>query len=224
MNIQKTQFSWGLIFLLLLFSSIGLGYRCYWYVISPGGDIGLENTGTTAGQAAIGNVSGSASYGEGTYGFWYKDFDPVICFEIDHTIWDLDTADVSATRAMIEGDQFELSNCGNCHLTFSLEWVETSPAPWVYGYGNGIDKFVTRARFTEDLAVPAVYDPARDYITDTPSWSSEDKFGPAGYDLTIDDIEYLWLEFLAPQGSSEESYYDIVNEITYRLEARANLP
>lgn len=221
---SSVKFVTLLFIFLFAFISNAFAYRCFWYVVTPGGNIGEENTGCTAGQATIGEVSGTETYGDGTYGFWYQGFEPVICFNIDHDTWELDSLDVSWTERMVLGEQIVISNCGNCHINFSLRWSESHPLEWSYGYTNFSDRFVTRARFTTELEAPSVYDHARDYVNDAVTWARDDRFGPAGYDMELDELQYLWLEFITPTGCIDPGDYEVENVLTYVLEAQVNLP
>ncbi len=194
-------------------------YRMFWWTVTPGGDVGDDETGTTLGQAAIGSVRGTSDLGDGSYGFWYEGFEPVVCFEITHDTWDLDSIDNLETRTMTPGEEIAVTNCGNCHLNFGINFVDSDPLDWTWGYSAGNDKFVLRASFT-DLPTSPTFDPTRDYIKDIITWATDDIFGPLGQDFGFEEDLNLWLQFYSPGRSTLYGG----NTITILLQAQANLP
>ncbi len=205
------------ILLLLMILSL-FAYKNDWWVISPSGVTDENATGNTAGQPAVGDVT--SLFHSGSYGFWYDQMDPFICFEISTLEWFIDSISVSESRSMIHGEQMELTNCGNCHIGFGLRVIDSSPIVWAHGYAIGDERFVLRARFVEGDVAPTLYDFSRDYVSDVVKWASPSLFGPDGFDFSFVDELNLWLQFVAPTDS--ELWGD--NTITMELSARANLP
>ncbi len=211
----------GLIMLLLV-ASVCFPYQMFWWTVTPGGDVGEDETGTTLGQAAIGYVAGSTDMGDGSYGFWYEGFEPYVCFEISTYDWDLDSADILETRTMVPGEEMTITNCGNCHLNFGLKFVDSAPLDWAWGYSSGPDKFVLRASFTDLPTAPTFFDPTRDYIKDIVTWATSDNFGPLGEDFDLSgSLLDLCLQCHCPSSST---LYETDNIVTILLQAQANLP
>ena len=176
--------------------------------------------GFTIGQTAIGQVSGTGSIDEGNYGFWNDMLDSIdICFTVIDSFWNIDSIELSEIHSMVDRGFISITNCGNCHLTFGLDFLGDSLG-WDIGTYSGPNKFTLRAQFNEDTLAPLGYDAHLDFIKDVVTWSSDIVFGPGGYDIAVEDFVHLWFCFLAPSTSTTFGN----NKITIGLLGRSYLP
>ncbi len=196
----------------------GAGLRMDSWVITPSPSPEDTLGGTTLGQTGAGPVSSEAY--EGMLGFWNAGPEPVLCIEMPDTVWDIDSVDVEEIVSMEAGQQLSVGNCSNVHIVLGLKFVETDTVTWAISYGNSRNRFVLRARFTEDETPPESYDVSYDFIEDIVTWSNETYFGGLGYDIAIADSRNMWLQFVAPSSSSTYG----PNRITIQTMGRMLLP
>ncbi len=212
-------------------ASSGFASRCFWWTISSSADVWTvcdSVNGVTVGQVSVGPVTNADDDTIGNYGFWNDFFgDFTLCFEIVDTslitidtIWNTDTLTVSSTITMVAGEQFVITNCGDCHIGFGLEGVGTAPCDWSFGAYNELDRCVVRAVFDNNPDPPVVFNRTHDYIKRSLTWANETKFGPDGFDLGLYEYYNLWMKFETPTRSSCYG----VNIITIRVWGRSYLP
>ena len=219
---NRTLITLGILLLVLLMSSPARADRCFWWTIGSGGDIrdGRSVGGVTLGQTAIGPVTESDGDSIGNYGFWNNFFDSLdICFTLSEDSWPLDTLRLSETVSMADSEYILVSNCGNCHLSFGLEFTGDILG-WSSGSWADINRFGLYARFNEDGACPAIFDSPLDFVKNLITWASPEIFGPSGNDLGIDDSYFLWFKFCSPTRS--DTYGD--NTIVVEITAKSYLP
>ncbi len=214
--------------LIMLFCSQAFAFRCFWWTVSSGG--GIDDTlsadstcfkrGFTAGQTAIGPVAGRIIVGSGNCGFWNDMFDSVeICINIVDTFWNVGSLGLSESKAMFDGEFILIENCGNCHLNLGLNY-EHDLLGWAIGSTPGPNKFTLRAQFTSRPTAPITYSPFRDFVKDEVIWSTENIFGPEGYDVPMNSGINLWFYILMPNTGS--IYGD--NTIVINLFGKSRLP
>ncbi len=163
------------------------------------------------GQTATGFVE-SERY-DGYLGFWNNGPVPVLCISTTDSLWNVDSIDVGETIAMSEGENLPIFNCSNVHINTGIRFMRTDTISWNISYSNSVDRFVLRARFTEDDTPPVSYDATYDYIKDVISWSTPILFGGQGWDIGLTESRNLWLQFIAPQLSTTYGPNTIVIEI-----------
>ncbi len=194
----RVRSRWGLVLIVLsVIVSIVYGARLSWWTAGCGAGTGAENTGFTAGQTVVGQQD------EGTYGFWWDQPEPILCISIDTDTWDLDSVDILEAISMMSGEQITVNNCGNCHENYGLVFNNSSPLSWDIGYSPESDRFVIRAKITEETIAPVGYDHSRDYIKDIVTWAHGVSFGTDGFAVPPGQDRYLWLQFVAPDFSDE---------------------
>ncbi len=212
------------IILIALVFSVALADRCFWWTIAPSAEVfdslGEVKRGATVGQTAIGPVSGRDAIEGGNYGFWNDLFENIdLCFTTVERFWDAGEADIFEFVSMEEEEFVYITNCGNCHIRFGLQYIENSLG-WILGVSPERNRFSYRARFTENDDPPVVYSPTMDFIKDIVTWSSPTIFGPGGYDVPINGFVYLWFQLLTPMAPCAYG----ANIITTRVWAKSYLP
>ncbi len=212
MYVKKAQILLGV---LLLMAISCYGARLLWWTTGSQASTGGSNTGTTMGQSIIGRQYDGTT----TYGFWWNQPEPVICVLIDEENWFVDSVDIMETVTMINEETIRVSNCGNCHQNYGLEYIESSPLIWNIGYSSGANRFVMRAKFLERFETPSGFDHSRDYIKDVVSWAHGVSFGEDGFDVPSGDDRTMWLQFISPDNSTLYG----ANTITITLYCQVNL-
>ncbi|HHS50606.1 MAG TPA: hypothetical protein ENN07_05770 [candidate division Zixibacteria bacterium] len=213
-----------LIVIFLLFAAVsGISEgRVFWWTVSSSGEIidrGSIKRGITLGQTAIGPVSGESL--SAMYGFWNDMFDSLnVCIEIVEPLWVVGPTDLFQIISMLEEDVIAITNCGNCRLSLGLSFADDDGFGWSIGQAQGINRFVLRAQFSEDEEPPLLFHPVRDFIKETPTWATDLIFGPMGDNLMINRQLNLWLQFVAPELSS--NYGEV--RLTISLLAKPFLP
>ena len=110
-----------------------------------------------------------------------------------------------------------VENCGDIAATWGL-YISYPGIAWSPGIGPAFDKFVLRGIFNEEITTePTTFDPIHDYIRSSLIWSSPHYFGPDGWNIPVDDVRSLWLQFHAPTGSSIFSTHRLVLTIMAKI-------
>ena len=139
--------------------------------------------------------------------------------------WHLDTLDPCETRAMSVEDSFKVVNDGNVPIDLGIEVYRTVPSGWFAGFYQGPDNFMLLCEFTDNNTPPVTFSPVRDYVKMTVEWATENRFGPKGYNLLPppypyeDQMDYIWLKFLAPSSTSiiSEMRIEVMVIAKYRM-------
>ncbi len=113
-----------------------------------------------------------------------------------------------------------VENCGNFPLDYGLR-VYDSGGFWIPALMSGYDIFVLRSRFEDLATTPLLFNPMRDMVKSTTSWANEDDFGPFGFAVEPEETYRLWLQLIAPSGSS---IYDTRQELIMVLSFKPHLP
>jgi len=160
-----------IVFSLALVACSTYAEKCFWWTVSSCGDIWLDdslnNNGFTVGQVSAGPVASFYDSVLANYGFW-NDFlaDIELCFDLktafDDTMtwWSAGTLSLAETRTMSLTDSIVITNCGNCHVNFGLVVDSVFPGEWNPHFWADRDRFVLRAKFTNDPVVPMSFSTA----------------------------------------------------------------
>jgi len=129
--------------------------------------------------------------------------------------WDLDTLNRSETRTMETAEVIQLLNTGTIPIDFGLETVEffTSWSAGVWQYTN---IYVLRAEFDQNPTPPYPFNPSYDYVKNSIEWSTEDIFGPMGFNNPPGIPLNLWLQFNAPTSTYDYTRQTIILQVVAR--------
>jgi len=119
--------------------------------------------------------------------------------------WHLGTLDPGETHTMSIPESLKVRNDGNVPCDLGI--MVYSGDGWYASYFQAADNFVLMAEFTNINSPPTTFDRFEDYVKMSLDWAEENKFGPGGFNLLPDppyenQMDYLWLEFLAPTSTS----------------------
>lgn len=209
--------------ILISIVSLAYGDKCYWWVVSSSGEVfdslGARR-GSTLGQTSIGRAQDRYDTLKANYGFWNDMFDSVeICINVTDSFWNVGSLGLFETKAMADGEFILVENCGNCHLNFGLEY-DRDLLGWAIGSTPGPNKFTLRAQFTNRSSAPITYNPFMDFVKDELIWSTENIFGPEGYDVSISSTVNLWFLILMPNARSVYGN----NVVVINLSGKSRLP
>ena len=160
-----------IVFSLALLACSAYAQKCFWWTVSSCGDVWLDdslnNNGFTVGQVSAGPVASFYDSVLANYGFW-NDFlaDIELCFDLTTAFedtmiwWSAGTLSLAETRTMSLADSIVITNCGNCHVNFGLAVDSVFPGEWNPHFWADRDRFVLRAKFTNDPVVPMSFSTA----------------------------------------------------------------
>jgi len=155
----------------------------------------------------------------------------------DSVVWhvkDGDSVGLSEVITMGQRDSIKVYNVStvNVDLGLNIETILDTTDSWTVdpfwtpSFWEDLDRFVLMAQFTDDSEPPVVWQRNSDYLDYSLTWAkvSPRRLGPGGEnieDVTGDNTEMLWFQFIAPTNST-----NAVNTrcIITRLSARPHLP
>jgi len=155
----------------------------------------------------------------------------------DSVVWMVkegDSVGLSEVITMTQRDSIKVYNISTINVDLGmniqtiLDTIDswTVDPYWTPSFWEDLDRFVLMAQFTDDSEPPVVWQRNSDYLDYSITWAktSPRRLGPGGEnieDVTGDNTEMLWFQFIAPTNST-----NAVNTrcIITRISARPHLP
>jgi hypothetical protein len=199
----------------IMFVVIGaFAQSCYWWNVPSSGSAASNSTGYTVGQAYASNRTT-----HGTYGFWGENYEPQICLSITDSNWDIGSILPNTMTVMSLGDEIMVTNCGNCYVSYGLQFVRSDTLPWhIYTLADD-NIFIMRAKFSIEATVPSIFDPIQDAISDELQFANGTRYGADGYGVPLGQQRRLWFYFKSPTRSASGE-----NTLIFLLKAQIYIP
>lgn len=136
---------------------------------------------------------------------YYNGMQGILRACISRGFWDVGSIELGMSRRMSESEMITIENCGTVPMTLGLSTFDPERT-WSPGYTNGENIYILRARFDDNRTPPGLFDPRFDYVKSAITWATDRAFGPGGFNIepppSSDIADNMWLEFVAPLGST----------------------
>ena len=136
----------------------------------------------------------------------------------DSTVIDFDTLDILETVVSTREQMVSIINCGDTPFDLGLRIL--SSTRWAAGHSPGDNRYTLRAKFFDEIIEPEPFDMALDEVKTSLAWADFRLFGDNGWNVTSEEMEYLWFQLLTPMTSRD---YNLKTTIKVELRAKMRL-